>query len=172
MLYFHGIQGGPLEHIIAGKGICFEEALQPEFEEYAKQVVYNAKVFAQRFISNGWHVVSNGTENHMFVLDVYNSIGLTGKQAEEVLDTIRITVNKNQIPNDTLPPLKSSGIRLGTPAMTTKGWGRDDFIELADIIVGALKAYKDEFDEFGDLALHNVTAYGNDVVKLVNKERK
>jgi len=162
-----------LEHIICAKGICFEEALQPEFEEYAKQVVYNAKVFAQRFISNGWHIISNGTENHMFVLDVYGSIGITGKQAEEVLDTIHITVNKNQIPNDTLPPLKSSGIRIGTPAMTTKGWGKDEFIKLADIMDEALRAYAEDYRKYGKIAEHDIFAnyvYAiADLVKGVNK---
>lgn len=107
----------------------------------------------------------------MFVLDVYNSIGLTGKQVETVLDEINITLNKNQIPNDTLPPLKSSGVRIGTPAMTTKGWKEDDFIELAKIIDGALRAYKDEFDKYGDVAIHTIVDYGNDVQKLVNMER-
>lgn len=133
---FPGVQGGPLEHIIMGKGICFEEALQPEFSDYAKQVVDNAKIFAETFISNGFKVISNGTQNHMFVLDVYNSTDkkLTGKDIEEELDKINITVNKNQIPNDELPPLKSSGIRIGTPAMTTKGFKGEDFKLLADII--------------------------------------
>jgi len=148
--YFLGIQGGPLEHIIAGKGICFEEALQPEFKDYAKQVVYNAKIFAQRFISNGWHIISNGTENHMFVVDVYGSAGLTGKQAESCLDAVNITVNKNQIPNDTLPPLKSSGIRIGTPAMTTRGFGEKEFIELADIMDEVLRGYAEECRKYGD----------------------
>lgn len=145
--YFHGIQGGPLEHIICAKGICFEEAMQPAFQEYAEQVVYNSKIFAQRFISNGWKIISNGTENHMFVIDVYGSIGITGKDAELALDKINITVNKNQIPNDELPPLKSSGIRVGTPAMTTKGWGKDDFIKLADLIVSYLTNWRDACDK-------------------------
>ena len=140
---FPGVQGGPLEHIIAGKGICFEEALKPEFKEYAKQVVKNAKAFSDEFIKNGWKVISNGTDNHMFVLDVYNSIGVTGKEAEEELDKINITVNKNQIPNDTLPPLKSSGIRIGTPAMTTRGWKEKDFINLAHKMMDCLNSYKE-----------------------------
>ena len=133
---FPGVQGGPLEHIIMGKGICFEEALKPEFSDYAERVVDNAKIFAETFISNGFKVISNGTQNHMFVLDVYNSTNkkLTGKDIEEELDKINITVNKNQIPNDELPPLKSSGIRIGTPAMTTKGFTGEDFKLLADII--------------------------------------
>lgn len=109
-----------------------------EFKEYGKQVVKNAKAFANEFIKRGYKVISNGTENHMFVLDTYTSKGLTGKQVEEFLDKINITLNKNQIPNDTLPPLKSSGVRIGTPAMTTKGWKENDFIDLAILIDGFL----------------------------------
>ena len=140
---FPGIQGGPLEHIIAAKGICFEEAMTDEFKEYAKQVVNNAKAFSEEFKKEGWKVISNGTDNHMFVLDVYDSIGITGKEAEVELDKIHITVNKNQIPNDTLPPLKSSGVRIGTPAMTTKGWKEEDFTRLAMVIMDYLKLCKD-----------------------------
>ena len=140
---FPGIQGGPLEHIIAAKGICFEEAAKPEFKEYAKQIIKNAKVFSEEFIKAGWKVISNGTDNHMFVLDVYNSIGITGKEAEVELDKIHITVNKNQIPNDELPPLKSSGVRIGVPAMTTKCWKENDFVKLAKVIMDYLKIYKD-----------------------------
>lgn len=144
---FPGIQGGPLEHIICAKGICFEEALTDEFKDYAKQVVENARVFANTFKDLGFNIVSNGTQNHMFVLDVYSSIGLTGKEAEELLDKVNITVNKNQIPNDTLPPLKSSGIRIGTPAMTSKGWGTDDFEALALAIQKYLTKCKDILDD-------------------------
>ena len=131
---FPGVQGGPLEHIIAAKGICFEEAMTDEFKEYGKQIVKNASTFANEFIKLGYKVVSGGTQNHMFVLDVYGTLGLTGKEVETLLDMINITVNKNQIPNDTLPPLKSSGVRIGTPAMTTKHWKEDDFIKLAHIM--------------------------------------
>ena len=140
---FPGIQGGPLEHIIAAKGICFEEASKPEFKTYAEQVVKNANAFSDEFTKNGWKVISGGTQNHMFVLDVYNSIGITGKEAEVELDKIHITVNKNQIPNDELPPLKSSGIRIGTPAMTTKGWKDNHFKDLSKIIMDYLKLYKE-----------------------------
>ena len=160
---FPGIQGGPLEHIIAAKGICFEEALRPEFKEYAKQVIKNAKVFSEEFIKEGWKVISNGTENHMFVLDVYTSIGITGKEAEEELDKIHITVNKNQIPNDTMPPLKSSGVRIGTPAMTTKGWKEENFIELAKIIMDYLKLYKEGNAE------QLIEEYTNKVLNLIKK---
>ena len=140
---FPGIQGGPLEHIIAAKGICFEEAASAEFKDYAKQVVKNAKAFSEEFIHHGWKVISGGTQNHMFVLDVYNSIGITGKEAEKELDKIHITVNKNQIPNDTLPPLKSSGVRIGTPAMTTKGWKEEKFKKLANLMIKYLELYKE-----------------------------
>ena len=131
---FPGIQGGPLEHIICAKGICFEEAMTEEFKQYGKQVIKNANSCANEFIKVGYKVIANGTENHMFVLNTYDSNGLTGKEVEIALDNINITLNKNQIPNDTLPPLKSSGVRIGTPAMTTKGWKEDDFIELAHLI--------------------------------------
>ena len=140
---FPGIQGGPLEHIIAAKGICFEEARTEDFKKYAEQVVKNAKAFANAFLKEGWKIISGGTDNHMFVLDVYDSIGITGKEAEVELDKIHITVNKNQIPNDPLPPLKSSGVRIGTPAMTTKGWKEKDFEELAKIIMEYLKICKE-----------------------------
>lgn len=135
---FPGIQGGPLEHIICAKGICFEEANTEEFRQYGEQVVKNAKAFAEEFKRLDYKVISNGTQNHMFVLDVYNSMGLTGKEVEEALDKINITLNKNQIPNDTLPPMKSSGVRIGTPAMTTKGWEEYDFQQLACLINGYL----------------------------------
>ena len=140
---FPGIQGGPLEHIIAAKGICFEEDATDEFKEYAHQVVKNAKAFSESFLKEGWKIISGGTDNHMFVLDVYDSIGITGKEAEEELDRIHITLNKNQIPNDQLPPLKSSGVRIGTPAMTTKGWKEEDFEKLARIMMDYLKLCKD-----------------------------
>lgn len=135
---FPGIQGGPLEHIIAAKGICFEEAMQPEFRDYINQVIENSKAFATKFIDLGWKVISNGTDNHMFILDTFHSIGLTGQQVEEALDKINITVNKNQIWKDPLPPLKSSGVRIGTAAMTTKGWKEEQFTILAEIIVAYL----------------------------------
>ena len=158
---FPGIQGGPLEHIIAAKGICFEEAAKPEFKEYAEQIVKNAKAFSEEFKKAGWKIISNGTENHMFVLDVYSSIGVTGKEAEEELDKIHITVNKNQIPNDTLPPLQSSGVRIGTPAMTTKKWKENHFEKLANIMIEFLSTIKeDKSDEV-------YTKYTNEVIDLI-----
>ena len=158
---FPGIQGGPLEHIIAAKGICFEEDATEEFKVYAHQVVKNAKAFAESFLKEGWKIISGGTDNHMFVLDVYDSIGITGKEAEEELDRIHITLNKNQIPNDQLPPLKSSGVRIGTPAMTTKGWKETDFEKLARIIMDYLKICKDGKQE------ENREEYVEKVVELI-----
>ena len=165
---FPGIQGGPLEHIIAAKGICFEEAMQPEFKEYAEAILKNARTFAEAFKDLGYKIISNGTENHMFVLDVYNSIGLTGKEVETALDLINVTVNKNQIPNDTLPPLKSSGVRIGTPAMTTKGWKEEDFVELAKIIDEYLKDYR-TYKE--DMTEDLIDTYKDKIIRLVIKER-
>ena len=166
---FPGVQGGPLEHIIAAKGICFEEALQPEFKEYAKQIVENAKAFANEFIMLNNKVISGGTQNHMFVLDVYSSYGITGKEAEEALDKINITVNKNQIPNDTLSPLVSSGIRIGTPAMTTKGWKVEDFQRLARIINRYLNDLAEH--KLDNTFIVNEEAYKEDVAALIRKDR-
>ena len=136
---FPGIQGGPLMHVIAAKAQCFYEALQPEFKTYQRQVVKNASVLAQSMHEEGFHVVSGGTDNHLMLVDVKSSLGITGKEAEEVLDKIHITVNKNTIPNETESPFKTSGIRLGTPAMTTRGLKEDDFKEIAHVIAEALK---------------------------------
>lgn len=168
---FPGIQGGPLEHIIAAKGICFEEAMTDEFKEYAQQILKNAKSFADEFIRLDYKVISNGTQNHMFVLDVYNSLGLTGKEVEVALDKINITVNKNQIPNDTLPPMKSSGIRIGVPAMTTKGWKENDFEQLAGIINGFLINLKNNLvdDDLIDLFKKQVKHLKDKVNERNNK---
>ena len=166
---FPGVQGGPLEHIIAAKGICFEEALTPEFKDYGRQVVENAKAFANEFIMLNNKVISGGTQNHMFVLDVYSSYGITGKEAEEALDKINITVNKNQIPNDTLSPLVSSGIRIGTPAMTTKGWKVEDFQRLARIINRYLKDLAEH--KLDNTFIVNEEAYKEDVAALIRKDR-
>ena len=141
---FPGIQGGPLMHIIAAKAQCFYEALQPEFKEYIKNVVNNAKVMAEEFKKNGVKVVSYGTENHLMLIDVKSSFGITGKIAEEVLDSILITVNKNSIPFDTESPRITSGLRIGSPAMTTRGLGETEFTNIADIIIKALNNYENK----------------------------
>jgi len=136
---FPGMQGGPLMHIIAAKAQCFYEALQPEFKDYQQQVLKNAKALCESLQEEGFRIVSNGTDNHLILLDVKSGAGITGKQAEQILDEINITVNKNMIPNDTESPVKTSGIRLGTPAMTTRGLKEEDFTLIGKIIASTLK---------------------------------
>ena len=128
---FPGIQGGPLCHVIAGKAICFYEAMQDEFIEYQKQVIKNAKVLCDTLKQEGFRIVSNDTDNHMVLVDVKNSVGITGKQLESKLDEVNITVNKNSIPFDEEKPAYTSGIRLGSPAMTTRGFKEKEFIQVA-----------------------------------------
>ena len=128
---FPGIQGGPLCHVIAGKAVCFYEAMQPEFVEYQTQVVKNAKVLAETLKNEGFRLVSGGTDNHMVLIDVKHSFGITGKKLEKLLDEVNITVNKNAIPFDEEKPAYTSGIRLGTPAMTTRGFHEEDFKKVA-----------------------------------------
>ena len=136
---FPGIQGGPLMHVIAAKAQCFYEALQPEFKTYQEQVVKNAKILAKTLEEEGFKIISGGTDNHLMLVDVKNTLGLTGKEAEEILDKINITVNKNTISGETESPSKASGIRLGTPAMTTRGLKEADFASIGHIIARALK---------------------------------
>ena len=135
---FPGIQGGPLMHVIGAKAECFYEALQPEFKSYMEQVLKNIKSLSNVLEQNGFRIVSGGTDNHLILVDV-SSIGLTGKEAEEILDKINITVNKNTIPYDKLSPNITSGIRLGSAAMTTRGLKSNDFEEIGLIISEALK---------------------------------
>ncbi|MGT3756185.1 serine hydroxymethyltransferase [Staphylococcus aureus] len=141
---FPGIQGGPLEHVIAAKAVAFGEALENNFKTYQQQVVKNAKVLAEALINEGFRIVSGGTDNHLVAVDVKGSIGLTGKEAEETLDSVGITCNKNTIPFDQEKPFVTSGIRLGTPAATTCGFDEKAFEEVAKIISLALKNSKDE----------------------------
>ncbi|HDK7402801.1 serine hydroxymethyltransferase [Staphylococcus aureus] len=141
---FPGIQGGPLEHVIAAKAVAFGEALENNFKTYQQQVVKNAKVLAEALINEGFRIVSGGTDNHLVAVDVKESIGLTGKEAEETLDSVGITCNKNTIPFDQEKPFVTSGIRLGTPAATTRGFDEKAFEEVAKIISLALKNSKDE----------------------------
>ncbi|CYA88166.1 Serine hydroxymethyltransferase [Staphylococcus aureus] len=141
---FPGIQGGPLEHVIAAKAVAFGEALENNFKTYQQQVVKNAKVLAEALINEGFRIVSGGTDNRLVAVDVKGSIGLTGKEAEETLDSVGITCNKNTIPFDQEKPFVTSGIRLGTPAATTRGFDEKAFEEVAKIISLALKNSKDE----------------------------
>ncbi|MRV21026.1 serine hydroxymethyltransferase [Staphylococcus aureus] len=141
---FPGIQGGPLEHVIAAKAVAFGEALENNFKTYQQQVVKNAKVLAEALINEGFRIVSGGTDNHLVAVDVKGSIGLTGKEAEETLDSVGITCNKNTIPFDQEKPFVTSGIRLGTPAATTRGFDEKAFEEVAKIFSLALKNSKDE----------------------------
>lgn len=136
---FPGIQGGPLMHVIAGKAVCFREALQPEFKTYAQNVVRNCKVLCDTLIEEGFRIVSGGTDNHLISVDVKGSIGMTGKEAEKLLDEVHITCNKNTIPYDTEKPFITSGIRLGTAAMTTKGFYEEDFRIVGKLISKILK---------------------------------
>lgn len=134
---FPGIQGGPLEHVIAGKAVAFHEALQPAFGEYIEQVVKNAKAMAQVFEGTVIRAISGGTDNHLLLLDIKET-GLNGKEAQELLDTVGITVNKNAIPFDTLPPVKTSGIRVGTAAITTRGFDEAAAEKVAELILTTL----------------------------------
>jgi glycine hydroxymethyltransferase len=131
---FPGMQGGPHMHIIAAKAVAFGEALKPEFKDYAKQIVVNAHALAEAMKARGFHLVTGGTSNHLILADVYKSFGIDGKVAEEALDKIGLTLNKNAIPDDTLPPFRPSGIRLGTPAITTRGLKESDMEQIAEWI--------------------------------------
>ena len=141
---FPGIQGGPLMHVIAAKAQCFYEALQPDFVEYQKQVLKNIKALAKVLKNKNVKLISGGTDNHLILVDVYNTFGITGKEAEKLLDKAHITVNKNTIPNETLSAFKASGIRIGSPAMTTRGLNEKDFELIGEIIYNILKNPKDE----------------------------
>ena len=136
---FPGMQGGPLMHIIAAKAVCFEEALQPEFKTYAKQVIENCRVLADTLKEEGFHIVSDGSDNHLLLVDVKGSIGMTGKRAEYLLDEAGITCNKNTIPFDEEKPFVTSGIRLGSAAMTTRGFKEEQFKQVGKWIAKVLK---------------------------------
>ncbi len=135
---FPGVQGGPLMHVIAGKAVCFKEALTPEFKEYQNQIVKNAKVLAKELMNRGFKLVSGGTDNHLMLVDLTNK-GVTGKDAEAMLDEVGITVNKNTIPFDKQKPNIASGIRIGTPAMTTRGMKEEEMKTIAELIDRTIK---------------------------------
>ncbi len=140
---FPGVQGGPLMHVIAGKAVCFKEAMEPSFAEYARQIVANAKRLAASLAGHGFRLVSGGTDNHLMLVDVFSK-GLTGKVAEAALGKASITVNKNAIPFDQNPPMTASGIRIGTPAMTTRGMREPEMDLIGDLIARVLAAPDDD----------------------------
>lgn len=135
---FPGIQGGPLEHVIAAKAVAFNEAMDPSFKEYIGQVLENAKAMAEVLKQSKFRVISGGTDNHLLLLDV-SEFGLNGQEVETLLDSVGITVNKNSIPFDTLPPSKTSGIRIGTPAITTRGFGRNEAVQIAELMIETIE---------------------------------
>ena len=134
---FPGIQGGPLMHVIAGKAVCFKEALSDDYKAYMTQVVKNASTLADELTKRGFKIVSGGTDNHLMLVDLQN-LGLTGKEVEKLLDSVHITANKNTVPNDPKSPFVTSGIRLGTPAITTRGAKEDDMVTIAEAIKAAV----------------------------------
>ncbi len=156
---FPGSQGGPLEHIIAAKAQCFIEALSPEFKKYQEQVIKNSKVMEKEFKKNKIRVVANATDNHLINLDIKSSLDMTGKKASEILEKINVVVNKNLIPFDKETPFVTSGIRIGTPAMTTRGFKENEFLELTKIIISILQNYSDE----------NIELNKSKVAKLISK---
>ncbi|MEK7599690.1 MAG: serine hydroxymethyltransferase [Patescibacteria group bacterium] len=141
---FPGMQGGPHEHIIAAKAVAFGEALKPEFKSYAKQIVKNASALADALQEQGFSLVTGGTSNHLILADVHKSFGLDGKVVEEALDKIGLTLNKNSVADDTLPPFRPSGIRLGTPAITTRGLKEKDMVKIAEWMKQAIDAREDD----------------------------
>ena len=148
-IVFPGIQGGPLMHVIAAKAVCFVEALDPTFEVYQKQVIKNAKALAKKISEGGLRVITGGTDNHLILVDV-TSFNLNGKEAEQILESVNITCNKNSIPFDSESPFKTSGIRLGTPAMTTRGFKEKEFELIGEYIIKALKN-KDNHEVLTDI---------------------
>jgi glycine hydroxymethyltransferase len=139
---FPGTQGGPLMHIIAAKAVCFHEAMQPAFKDYARQIVANAQALAKKMMDEGFRVISGGTDTHLFLMDVFAK-GILGSEAENALGQAGITVNKNAIPFDANPPLKPSGIRLGSPALTTRGMKEKEMVQVGAWIAEALNNFKD-----------------------------
>lgn len=156
---FPGIQGGPLMHVIGGKAVCFAEALKPEFKEYQKQVVLNAKILASSLQRLGFYVITGGTDNHMLLVDVKKTLGITGLEAEKKLGRVNITCNKNTIPGETEKPAYASGIRLGTPAITTRGMKEKEMVLIAELIDKAFKANTED----------ELNAVQKEVIKLTKK---
>ena len=157
---FPGCQGGPLEHVIAAKAVAFKEALDPSFKDYAKQIVKNCAALADELKKLGYNLVSGGTDNHLILVDIYGSVGITGKKAENILHSVNITANKNAIPNDTQKPTITSGLRLGTAAITTRGLNEDELRLVARFIDKALRN-KDNEEVLNEVR--------NDIINLMLK---
>ena len=147
---FPGIQGGPLMHIIAAKAVCFAEDLEPSFKKYCEQIIKNCKALADALIKRGYKLITGGTDNHLILVDTYTTKGMTGKEVEKLLDKVGITVNKNTIPNDQLPPMVTSGIRVGTAAITTRGFVESDMELVAEYIDEAI-ANKDNEEKLDEI---------------------
>lgn len=163
---FPGTQGGPLMHVIAAKAVCFLEALKPEFKLYQRQIVDNAKALAEALKNEGFQLVSGGTDNHLMTIDLRNK-SITGKDAEKILDSVRITTNKNTIPNDPQSPFITSGVRIGTPAVTTRGMGTEEMKTIAKAIALAIEdveANRDEIIRMVDNLCINFPLYSNEVL--------
>jgi glycine hydroxymethyltransferase len=156
---FPGLQGGPLMHTIVAKAVAFKEAMSEDFKNYQKQVVENARAMVEVFQKDGFKVVSGGTDNHMFLLDL-SSLDITGKDVETLLESINIVVNKNAVPFDEKPPTQTSGIRIGTPFMTTRGMKKNESIEIASIISEAIKNYN---------KTENLSRLKGQIIALCNK---
>jgi glycine hydroxymethyltransferase len=144
---FPGVQGGPHDHINAAKAVAYGEALKPEFQEYAKQVIKNAQALASALQAKGYRIISGGTDNHLMLIDLFGSKSITGKEAEKALEHVGISINKNMIPFDPRKPLDPSGIRLGTPALTTRGCKEAEMEIVAELIDEALKVRADESEQ-------------------------
>ncbi|MBS6043403.1 MAG: serine hydroxymethyltransferase [Clostridium baratii] len=149
---FPGMQGGPLMHIIAAKAVCFKEALDPSFEDYIKRVINNCKVLGDELVKHGFKLVSGGTDNHLILVDLSNK-DITGKEAEHLLDSIGITLNKNTVPNETKSPFVTSGVRIGTAAVTTKGYDEEDMKEIASIINDVIESREEGSEELRNRVL-------------------
>ena len=161
---FPGIQGGPLEHVIAGKAVCFYEALQPEFKEYAEQIVKNAKALCQTLMDRGFNIVGGMTENHLMTVDLRDK-GITGKDAANLLDKYGITVNKNTVPNDPESPFVTSGLRIGVPAVTTRGFKEQDMVEVGNIIADIILHRNDKLDGGMNVVLNDAAVNALDLCK-------
>ena len=149
---FPGTQGGPLEHVIAAKAVCFGEALKPEFKEYARKIVENAKALEAELTARGVKLVSGGTDNHLLLIDLTDE-DCTGKELEHNLDEVHITANKNTVPGEKRSPFVTSGVRIGTPAVTTRGMGPDEMKVIADCIADCIWHYDEKKDEISDRVL-------------------